>query len=84
MNLQDYFDKGLPYQEFRTRVEKNLEVLDEIYQEPNLMPSDLRFFESLAPLNILAVGKDWCPDVVRTLPRWARLAKVVAHGVRPS
>ncbi len=41
------------------------------------MPSDLRFFESLAPLNILAVGEDWCPDVVHTLPRWARLAEQV-------
>ena len=77
MNLQDYFDKGLPYEEFRERVEQNLEVLDEVYQEPNLMPSDLRFFESLAPLNILAVGEDWCPDVVHTLPRWARLEEQV-------
>jgi hypothetical protein len=77
MNSQDYFDKGLPYEEFRERVEQNLEVLDEVYQEPNLMPSDLRFFESLAPLNILAVGEDWCPDVVHTLPRWARLEEQV-------
>ena len=43
MNLQDYFDKGLPFQEFRTRVEQNLEVLDEVYQEPNLMPSESAF-----------------------------------------
>ena len=77
MNLQDYFDKGLQYEEFRNRVEVNLEVMDEVYDEPNLMPSDLRFFENLAPLNILAVGEDWCPDVVHTLPRWARLAEQV-------
>ena len=77
MNLQDYWDKGLQYEEFHSRVEKNLEVLDEVYDEPNLMPSDLQFFKNLAPLNILAIGEDWCPDVVHTLPRWARLSEQV-------
>ena len=77
MNLQDYFDKGLHYEEFRKKVEVNLDVLDEVYGQPNLMPSDLQFFKDLAPLNILAVGADWCPDVVHTLPRWARLAEQV-------
>ncbi|MEE8350213.1 MAG: thioredoxin family protein [Acidobacteriota bacterium] len=77
MNLQEYFDKALQYEGFRKKVEQNLDVLDEVYEKPDLMSSDLLFFKNLPPLNVLAVGEDWCPDVVHTLPRWARLAEQV-------
>jgi hypothetical protein len=75
MNLKDDFEKASPYQLFRNRAEKNQKVLDEVYAEPNLMHSDLQFLKQFAPLNILAIGEEWCPDVVHTVPRWARLAE---------
>ena len=77
MNLKDYFEKARPYEAFYQKAEKNRDILEEVYADPNLMPSDLKFFAEVAPLNILAIGEDWCPDVVHTVPRWARLAERV-------
>ena len=77
MSLQEYFDRALPYDAFRRGVAKNQDVLDEVYANPNLTSTDLAFLRNVAPLKVLVIGADWCPDVVHTVPRWARLAEAV-------
>lgn len=77
MNLQQYFDKALTYNAFRQQVAKNQDILDEVYNQPNLTSMDLAFLRNIAPLRVLVIGADWCPDVVHTVPRWARLAEMV-------
>ena len=77
MNLREYFDKAPTYEAFREQVVKNQNILDEVHANPNLTSADLKFFRSITPLKVLVIGADWCPDVVHTIPRWARLAEQV-------
>lgn len=66
--------QGLTYEDFRARAKQNVEVLDEVYDDPAYTAEDLDFFRRLPPLTVVAIGEDWCPDVFHTLPTWARLA----------
>lgn len=65
--------QALSYEDFRARATKNVEVLDEVFENPAYTPEDLDFFRRLPPLTVVAIGEDWCPDVFHTLPTWARL-----------
>lgn len=65
--------QGLSYEDFRARATKNVEVLDEVFENPAYTADDVEFFRRLPPLTVVAIGEDWCPDVFHTLPTWARL-----------
>lgn len=69
--------QGLPYSQYRDRVQQNAEIFDEVYRQPAYTDVDLEFLRRLPPLSIVAIAEDWCPDVFHTLPTWARVAEEV-------
>ena len=71
----ELWNQGLLYENYRRTVRRNGKVLDEIFRNPIHTPEDVEVLRPLPPLNLLALGEDWCPDVYHTLPTWARIVK---------
>lgn len=74
---QATLESGLTYELYRSRVELNGEVLDEAFRAPEFRRDDLRLLRLLPPLTVVVLAEDWCPDVVHTLPTWARLTEAL-------
>lgn len=66
----EILDASLTFQQFRDRAEVNADVLDEVRSEPDVTAGELEMLLRLPPLRLVAIGEDWCPDVVHTLPTW--------------
>jgi len=81
------FAAGLTYQEYRERIQRNQAKSDYNYNETCLDDDDARALRELAsrpdgPARVLALGEDWCPDVVRGLPVMARIAEAAGMELR--
>jgi len=81
------FAAGLTYQEYRERIQRNQAKFDYNYNETRLDDDDARALRELAsrpdgPARVLALGEDWCPDVVRGLPVMARIAEAAGMELR--
>lgn len=74
---QELLASGLSYGDYSQRITKNTEVFDEVYRQPAFTAADLDLLRRLPPLQVVAIGEDWCPDVFHTLPTWARVAEEV-------
>jgi hypothetical protein len=74
---EELLDSGLTYDEYRRSITRNAEVFDEVYRQPDFTAADLDLLRRLPPLQVAAIGEDWCPDVFHTLPTWARVAEEV-------
>ena len=74
------FAQGLPWAQYVETIKSNKEQFIKNYQEFKLNPSDLEFFKGYVQrkggvVNVLCLGEDWCPDVVRGLPIMVRIAE---------
>jgi selenoprotein W-related protein len=72
------FASGLTYADFKDRMTKNREAIDQVEAGVTFEPRDIAYFRSLEPLHVVAIAEDWCSDVVWGLPVVARLAEEVA------
>jgi hypothetical protein len=73
---RERFDQGMTYDQYKQQMTRNRERFEE--NERAFQPSaeQLAPFKSLAtPLNVLAIGEDWCGDVIANLPVLGRLAQ---------
>src|SRR4051812_6098831 len=69
------FAQGLTYEEFKAVMTKNREKLESNERGLDLHAEDLAVFKSLPEtFNVLAIGEDWCTDVIDNLPIVARIA----------
>lgn len=67
--------RRLSYGAYLATASRNRDILDEVYRQPSYEEADLAWLRGLPPLRVLAIAEDWCPDVVHTLPTWARLVQ---------
>lgn len=72
---QERFNEGLTYQQYLDQITQNKDRFVENYEKAQLRPEDIEAFKSLPEtLNVLAIGEDWCGDVVAGFPVLAKLA----------
>jgi hypothetical protein len=82
------FESGLTWKQyFAERVIRNREKFQYNYDETHISEEDAEAFRRLValpngPAKVLALGEDWCPDVVRGLPVIARIAEAAGMELR--
>jgi hypothetical protein len=69
------FSSGKTWQEYMNSITRNRDAFEKKYAEFRPSEDDLAPFREHAPLNIVAIAEDWCPDVHNTLGLVARIAK---------
>ena len=73
---RERFNQGMTYDEFKNWMSRNRDRIEGYESKVQINPDDLAFFKNLrSPLDVLAVGADWCYDVLTNLPVLARLAQ---------
>ena len=81
------FAQGLTYAEYLDVIEKNRARFEENYAGTEVSVDDAAALRELAakpngPAKILVIGEDWCPDVFRGLPVFARMAEAAGLELR--
>jgi len=82
------FASGLTWSQYlNERVQRNREKFEYNYRETVLTDDDVTAFRGLVeradgPARVLALGEDWCPDVVRGLPVMACIAEASGMELR--
>ena len=74
MDVADYYNNGMSWDEFVESSKENTDRIRAFYDEFDLDEDNLAFFNSRTPLQVLAIAEDWCPDVVQNLGLLARIA----------
>ncbi len=73
--LNQRFANGETYEQYRAHMQKNLDLIDAITPLIKLSSDEERFFRSLrAPIRVLVVSEDWCPDCALNVPILMRIA----------
>ena len=74
------FSGGLTIEQFIGNMKKNRETFESNYNGFALRPEDERFLRGLdKPLKVVILAEDWCGDVVRYMPVFARMAEVTPN-----
>lgn len=72
------FAEGLTMQQYIRGMSKNQELFIENYNNFTLEPEDEAFLRGLdRKLKVVVLAEDWCGDVLRYLPAFARMLEVV-------
>lgn len=73
---KERFEQGLTYDAYRAQMTRNQERFIENEETVAFNPDDLAFFSNLPePLNVVAIGEDWCGDVIANFPVLGKLAE---------
>src|SRR5687768_4295003 len=71
------FTEGMIIKEFVRSMSKNREIFEENYQNVTLREHDTDLLRRLdRKLNVIVLAEDWCGDVLRYVPVFARMAEV--------
>ena len=81
------FAQGLEYHDYVAHVERNQKRFEENYAAMAVSPEDAARFKELmarpnGPAKVLVIGEDWCPDVFRGAPVFARLAEATGLDMK--
>jgi len=81
------FAQGYSYAGYLEIVEKNRARFDENYAGTEVSAEDTAALRELAarpngPAKLLVLGEDWCPDVFRGMPVFARMAEAAGFELR--
>jgi thiol-disulfide isomerase/thioredoxin len=81
------FAAGMTYPEYIASIERNQKRFEENYDEMTVSPEHVAAFKALmakpgGPAKLLVIGEDWCPDVFRGMPVFARLAEATGLEIR--
>ena len=81
------FEQGYTYAGYLDIVEKNRARFDENYAGTEVSAEDAAALRELAakpngPAKLLVLGEDWCPDVFRGMPVFARMAEAAGFELR--
>ena len=72
---RERFEQGLTYAQWKAQMTRNQERHYANERELKLSDNDLAAFKSLKkPVNVLAIGEDWCGDVIANLPIVGKIA----------
>jgi thiol-disulfide isomerase/thioredoxin len=81
------FASGMTYAEYIASIERNQARFQENYDEMTVASEHVAAFKALmakpgGPAKLLVIGEDWCPDVFRGMPVFARLAEATGLELR--
>ncbi len=81
------FASGLTWEQYLDHIKRNREKFEYNYRETDLADVDVAALRDLVaqpngPARVLALGEDWCPDVIRGLPVMARIAEAAGLELR--
>jgi hypothetical protein len=81
------FAQGMTYADYIAGIERNQARFKENYDGTQVQPGDLERFKALmakrnGPAKMLVIGEDWCPDVFRGMPVFARIAEATGMEMR--
>ena len=81
------FSEGFTYAEYLDTIKVNKARFEEFYAGSELSAEDAAAFQALSrredgPKKMLALGEDWCGDVVRGLPALARICEAAGLELR--
>lgn len=81
------FAKGETYASYVAGIERNQARFAENYAAMAVAPEDASAMKALmakagGPAKLMVVGEDWCPDVFRGMPVFARLAEATGLEMR--
>jgi thiol-disulfide isomerase/thioredoxin len=74
------FSKGLEYHTYVAGIERNQKRFEENYAGTTISPEMVAKYKELmsrpkGPAKLVVIGEDWCPDVFRGAPVFAKLAE---------
>jgi thiol-disulfide isomerase/thioredoxin len=79
---KERFEQGLTYQQYLDQITQNKERFLANYENAKISPEAIEHFKNQPePLNVLAIGEDWCGDVVAGFPVLAKLADQVGGKI---
>ena len=80
------FAQGYSWVDYMASIKANKEKFQQNYDEFQVAPDAVAFFKAFnakkGPVKLVAIGEDWCSDVVRGLPVAARLAEAAGFELR--
>lgn len=81
------FNDGMTYEQYVASIERNQKRFQENYDGTQVSPEDAAKFKELmarpnGPAKLLVIGEDWCPDVFRGVPVFAKLAEATGLEMR--
>jgi hypothetical protein len=81
------FAQGMTYEQYIGSIERNQARFQENYDGTSVPAEDAEAFKALmqkpgGPAKMLVLGEDWCPDVFRGMPVFARLAEATGIEMR--
>jgi hypothetical protein len=72
---REQFEQGLTYDQWKAKMTRNQERHNANERDLKLSADDIAAFKGLKkPVNVLAIGEDWCGDVIANLPIVGRIA----------
>jgi thiol-disulfide isomerase/thioredoxin len=81
------FAQGETYEHYVAGIERNQKRFEENYEAMEVSADDTAKMKALmakpgGPAKLMVVGEDWCPDVFRGMPVFARLAEATGLEMR--
>jgi len=73
---RERFEQGMTYDEFKAQMTQRRDQLEAAEAAFQPSPTDVAAFANLpAPVNVVAIGEDWCGDVIANFPILGKLAR---------
>lgn len=82
---QERFAQGKTWEQYSQSIQANKEKFLEFYQSFQPKAEEIDFLKQYAAkkgLNVVAIGEDWCPDVVRGIPCIAKACALAGVQLR--
>jgi hypothetical protein len=81
------FSQGMTYEQYLASIERNQKRFEENYAGTTISAQDASKFKELmarpsGPARFIVIGEDWCPDVFRGMPVFARIAEATGMEMR--
>ncbi|AST90199.1 MULTISPECIES: thioredoxin family protein [Sutcliffiella] len=84
MNLNEWFAKGLTYEQYKENMTVNREEMETIYQDFSLKTEETSLLQKVAQqqLNVIVITEDWCGDALLNNPILMKIAEAGKMDVR--
>ncbi len=73
IDVIEYYNRGMSWDEFLATSTQNVDRMRGFYEDFELDDDTAAFFNNRSPLQVMAIGEEWCPDVVQNLAMLARI-----------
>ncbi|MGG0717926.1 thioredoxin family protein [Robertmurraya massiliosenegalensis] len=84
MNLLDWFEKGLTYEEYKGQMKVNLDEMSTVYEQFELQAEAKTELQSLKGVasKVIVLTEDWCGDALMNNPILMKMAEELDLDVR--